>query len=86
MWGDPGEHQLTFVQSLADQAEVELLEVAKAAVEEFRRARRRAGREISGLDKCDRKPTGRRIEGSSRARDATADDEHVELGGGEFLP
>ena len=72
-------------QGLADQAEIEVLEVAKAAVHELRRAARCARREVLALDQSDAVAAGRRVEGDAGAGDPSADHDQVVLVLGERL-
>ena len=62
-------------QRLAHEAEVEVLQVAQAAVDELRRAARR----------CDARLQRRSVERDPGARDPAADDNDVEALGGERL-
>ena len=73
-----GEHQLALAQRLADQPELEHLEVAQTAVEELRGPRRRARGDVSGLDERDRQPPGHGIERGAGTDHAAADHHHVE--------
>jgi len=82
----PGQRQLTLVQSLAHQAEFQLLEVAQPAVEHLRGATRRAGSEVTGFDQRHLEPTGGGIQGAPGTHHAATDDHHVELLGAEALP
>ena len=62
MRGQRGQRQLALVQRLADQTELQLLEVAQAAVEHLRRPARGARREVAGLDQGHLQPAGRRVQ------------------------
>src|SRR5690606_3191244 len=73
------DEQSTFPKSLGDESEVQHLQVAKAAVDEFGAATRRPGREVLGLDEADAQTAGDGVEGGSTPHDATTDDEYVEL-------
>jgi hypothetical protein len=82
-------------QRLAHQPEVEVLQVAQAAVDELGRPRRGADRVVGALHERDRVAPGGGVERDARAGDAPADHEDVErLGGkcgdgvgpGEHLP
>ena len=75
---DLGEHQLAFPQRLADQPELEHLQVAQAAVEQLGRPGRGAGGQVSRLDQGHGQPAGDRVERGAGADDAAADDHHVE--------
>src|SRR5690606_24562936 len=66
-------------RSLGDEPEVEHLEVAQTAVDEFARPARGAGGEVARLDEADAQTPGRGIEGRAATDDAAADDEDVEL-------
>ena len=74
---------LALEQRLADEAEVEVLQVAQAAVDELARARRGAGGVVGLLDQRDRVAARGGVERDAGAGDAAADDEHVELLGGQ---
>ena len=75
---EPGGEQAALLQRLVDQAEIELLEVAQAAVDELARARRRARGQVARLDQGDRQPAGGGVERRAGAGDAAADDDDVE--------
>src|SRR5439155_2308028 len=68
---------------LAHQADVALLEVAHAAVDQLRAAARGARGPVEALDERDPEPAQRRIARHAGARDAAADDEEIERGGGK---
>jgi hypothetical protein len=70
--------QRALEQRLAHQPEVEALEVAQAAVDELRRAARRAGRIVLALDESHAVAARRRVERDARAGDPAADHDHVE--------
>ena len=78
--------QFAFVQGLADEPELELLEVAQSAVEHLRRPARRARCEVAGLDERHLEASGGGIERSASADDTTADDDDVELLAAEAVP
>ncbi len=78
MRGEVAGHQLPLAQCLAHQAELELLQIAKAAVEQLGRATRRPGRDVARLDQCDGQPAGGRVERGASAGDAAADHHDVE--------
>src|SRR5690606_3577865 len=61
------------------QVEVELFEVAQAAVDQLGRARGGAGREVAGLDEPDVQPSRGGVERDARADHPAADHDHVEL-------
>ena len=77
------DHELALEQRLAHESEVELLQVAQAAVHELGGAAARSGGEVGLLDQADAVAAGGRVEGDARARDAAAHDHDVELVGGE---
>jgi hypothetical protein len=58
--------------------EIEVLQVAQAAVHQLARARRRADRVVAALDEGDGVAARRGVERDSRPGDAAADHEHVE--------
>jgi hypothetical protein len=73
-----GDHQLTLEQGLADQAEVELLEVAQAAVDELAGAAGGARGVVGLLDQRDAVAAGGGIESDAGAGDPAADHDEVE--------
>ena len=77
------DHELALEQRLADEAEVEVLQVAQAAVDELGRAARRAGGVVGALDERDAVAARGGVERDAGARDAAADDDEVERLGGE---
>ena len=86
MRGDP-HHHLTFADRLVDHRELVGLQVAQAAVDQLRRARRRAGGEVVALHEDRREPAQRGVAGDRRSGDTAADDQDVgcrgQIGGGE---
>src|SRR5688572_14150243 len=72
-------------QRLSDEAEVEVLQVAEASVDELRRAARRAGREVLALDQRHAVAAGRRVERHAGSGDPAADDDEVVFVLGERL-
>ena len=76
---DRGGVQTALLERLVNQREIHLLEVTQAAVHEFRGTTGSAGGEVALLDKTDREPAGRSIEGAANASDTAADDKHVEF-------
>ena len=64
-------------ERLADEPEAELLEVAKAAVDQPRRARRRPGGDVVLLDERGPHPARDGVEEGAAADDAAADDDDV---------
>jgi hypothetical protein len=75
------DHDLTLEQRLADEAEVEVLQVAQAAVDELARAARGAGGEVVALDERDAVPARGRVERDAGAGDPAADHDDVEAVG-----
>ena len=65
-------------QRLVHQPELELLQVAQAAVHQPGGARGGAGGEIIGLDQGHRQPSGRGVQRRAGTGDPASDDEHVE--------
>src|SRR5262249_10471199 len=65
-------------QRLTDQAELELLQIAQAAVDQLGGPARRTGRQVTCLDQRDGQPAGGRVERRTGAGHATPDHEHVE--------
>jgi hypothetical protein len=82
---EPGQQQAALLQRLLDEREVEHLQVAQAAVDQLRRARRRARGEVALLDQAHLEPTRDGVERRSDPDDAAADHEDVELALGELL-
>ncbi len=68
----------TLVQRFVHEADVAVLQIAEAAVDELRALRRCAAGEVVALDQRRPQPTVRCIEGHSDARDPAADHQHVE--------
>jgi hypothetical protein len=79
----PGDDQAAFPQRLPDQREVEHLEIAQPAVDEFAGAARRAGGEVAGLDQADGEAAGDGVERRPRSDHSAADHQEVELGAGQ---
>ena len=73
------EQALALGQVLVDEEELLLLQVAQAAVDELRRLRRRARREVVALDEGRAQAARGGVEGHAGAGDAAADHEDVEL-------
>ena len=84
--GQPGRHQLPLAQRLAHQAELELLQIAQAAVEQLGRPARGSGGEVARLDQSHGQPTGGRVERRTGAGDAAADHDDVERFVGQPVP
>ena len=74
------DQQAALGQRLSDQAKIEHLEVAQAAMNQLARTTRGAGGEVARLDEADRQAACGCVERSASTDDATADDEDVELG------
>src|SRR5690606_36867991 len=66
-------------QRLAHQPELEILKIAKAAVDQLGRARRRTARQIAHFTECDRVAAPRRVPRDAAAVDAAANDIKIEL-------
>ena len=75
---EPGQHQVPFPQGFAYQPELQLLEVAQAAVDQLAGSAARAGRPVPRLQQRRGKPARDGVERASGADDPAADDEHVE--------
>ncbi len=75
----PGQQQAALRQRLADQPEVEHLQVAQPAVDQLAGPRRRAGREVALLHQAGREAAGDRVQRGAGADHSPTDDEHVEL-------
>jgi hypothetical protein len=72
------DHELALEQGLADEPEVEVLQVAQPAVDQLRRAAGGARREVGLLDQRDAVAARGGVEGDARAGDPPADDDDVE--------
>ena len=83
---DLGEHQLAFVQRLADQPELEHLQVPQPTMEQLRGPGRGAGGNVTCFDQGNRETAGDRIQGGTGADHAAADDDHVERLGAQAEP
>ena len=77
--GDALQQQSAFDERFAHEPEVELLEVADAAVHELRRAARGAAGPVALLDEADAQAAGRGIQCRTGSDDAAADHEDVEF-------
>ena len=71
-------HQLALQERLADQAEVEVLQVAETAVDHLRGAAGGADRVIAPLQQSHRVATRGGVEGDAGAGDPAADHDHLE--------
>ena len=69
---------LALGQGLVDEAELPLLEVAEAAVDELGGLRRGPRGQVAALDQGGAQAPGGGVEGDAGAGDAAADDEDVE--------
>ncbi|BCB80234.1 hypothetical protein Pflav_066440 [Phytohabitans flavus] len=76
--GEAGREQAPLGERLVHQVQLELLEVAQAAVDQLARPARRARRQVTGLDQRDAQPSGGGIQRGARAGDTATDDEDVE--------
>ena len=77
------DHELALQQRLAHEAQVEVLQVAQAAVDELARAARGAGGVVGLLDERDRVAARGRVERDAGAGDPAAHDHHVEALGAQ---
>ncbi len=75
--GHGDEQRLTFLQRLADQAELEILQIAQAAVEQLGRGRGGALRQIALFGQGDGQAAPRGVARDAAAVDAAADDEKI---------
>ena len=75
MCGAAASSDFAFLQRLAHQAEVVVLEVAQAAVDQLRAGGRGVRGEVVLLAQHDREPATRSITRDARAVDTAADDE-----------
>jgi hypothetical protein len=76
--GDAQQH-LALRERLGDEAELVVLEVAQAAVDELGRPRRGGAGEVGLLREQHRQPAARGIARNAGAVDAAADDEEIEF-------
>ncbi len=81
--GSEPQEAIALDAGLEDEAEVAVLEVADAAVDEAGGAAGGAGGEVLALDEGDAQAPEGGIASGARAGDAAADDEDIELLGGE---
>jgi hypothetical protein len=72
------DHQLALEQRLADEAEVEVLQVSQPAVDHLRGAARGAERVVLALEQRHRITARGRVEGDPGAGDAAADHHDLE--------
>ena len=70
---------LTLGEGFIDEEVLALLQVAKPAVHELGRLRRRARHEVMSLDERSAQSARRGIERDASTGDASADDQHVEV-------
>ena len=75
--GGVGLHASAFAQCLQHEHYVAFLQIAYTAVYEFRRAARRAFREVGLFEQCDAHAARRRVDCDAETRGAAADDDHV---------
>ena len=73
------DQQLALEQRLANQAEIEVLQVAQTAVHELAGAAGGAAGEVGALQQGDAVAAGGRIQRDARPGDASPDDDDVEL-------
>ena len=66
-------------QRLVHQVQLELLQVAQAAVDQLAGPAGRAGGQVAGLDQGHLEPAGRGVQGRAGAGHPAADDQDVEL-------
>jgi len=67
-----------FSNGLSQPCDVEVLEVAKTAVNDFETTRGRLAAEIGSLNECGAKPAARTVPRDSEAVDAAADNKDIE--------
>jgi hypothetical protein len=79
------DHQLALQQRLADEAEVEVLQVAETAVDHLRGAAGGADGVVAALEQGDRVAARSGVEGDAGAGDAAADDDDLEVPSGDLL-
>ena len=73
------QHAVALAAGEAGDAELHLLEVAEAAVDQLRRSRGGAGGDVAALDQEDLQPALGGVERDAAAGDAAADDHEIEL-------
>jgi hypothetical protein len=72
-------YERTFLQALADQAEVQHLEVPETTMDQLARPTRGARGPVLCLDKAHREPARRSVEGNAGARYPASYDEDIQL-------
>ena len=77
--GDPAGEQPALGQRLVHQMQLELLQIAQAAVDQLAGPAGRAGGQVTGLDQGHAQAAGGGVQGRAGAGHPAADDEHVEL-------
>ena len=83
--GDRGQQPATFPEGLGHQLEIEVVKVAKPAVHQPGRTRRRSGGPVLALDDGGAQAAGRGVESDPCAGDAATNDEDIEFLGGHGL-
>jgi hypothetical protein len=73
----------TLVKGFVHQADVTLLQVSEATVDQLRALRRRSAGEVVSLDEGDPKTPSCRVDGHTESGDTTPDHQDVELLVGE---
>lgn len=79
MGTEPVEQERPFPQGFAHQREVELFEVAQAAVDELAGPAGRAGGVVARFDQGYAQPAGGGVERHAATGDPTSDDEDIEV-------
>ena len=83
--GDLLDQQPPLVQGLAHEADVEMLEIPQATVDQLAGTARRAGGEVAAFHQSHRQAATRGVERDPAAGHAAADHQHVERLRGETL-
>ena len=73
------EHAGSFLQRLADEAELAMFQVAQPSVDQLARTTRCSGSQVARLNERDPQSACRSIESSTTANDAAADDRDIKL-------
>ncbi len=80
--GEPLQEQAALLEGLADQGEVEHLQIAQTAVDQLARPAGGAGRPVARLDQPGRQTSGGGVQRRARADHARPHDQHVQFARG----
>lgn len=79
MRGQQAQREFPLTQGFADQTELQLLQIAQAAMEHLRRAARSSRGDIARLDERDAQAAGGGVERSAHTHHTATDDDEVEF-------